>query len=64
MRIAALFVFHWLRTGSAAAALEAAGPSIWGVLKHTAEAGSRELQLVAAQYEFVNPSRPMQSVAC
>ncbi len=62
--IAALFLFHWLRTGSAAASLEAAGSAIWGVLKHTAEAGSAELQLVAAQAELVSPSRPMQSIAC
>jgi hypothetical protein len=34
------------------------------VLKHTAEAGSAELQLVAAQAELVSPSRPMQSIVC
>ncbi len=62
--IAALFLFHWLRTGSAVASLEAAGSAIWGVLKHTADAGSRELLLVAAQAEFANPSRPMRSVVC
>jgi len=62
--IAALFLFHWLRTGRAAAALEGAGSAIWGVLKHTVETGSRELQLVAAQHEFGNPSRPMRSAAC
>lgn len=62
--IAALFLLHWLRHGIAAEALEAAGSSIWGVLRQTAKAGSRELLLVAAQEEFVSPSSPMQSVAC
>jgi pyridoxine kinase len=54
--IAALFLFHRLTTGSAAAALEAAGSSIHGLLRRTAEAGSREIQLIAAQDEFVRPS--------
>ncbi len=60
--IAALFLFHRLKTGSAAAALEAAGSSIHGLLRHTAEAGSREIQLVAAQEEFVNPSARFRAV--
>ena len=55
--MAALFLFHWLRTGSAAAALEAAGSSLYGVLRLTQEAGSREILTVAAQNEFVAPSR-------
>lgn len=55
--IAALFLFHRLRTGDAARALEAAGSSIHGLLRRTAEAGSREVQLIAAQEEFVAPSR-------
>src|SRR6185437_4141367 len=54
--IAALFLFHRLNTGSAVAALEAAGSSVHGVLRRTAEAGSREIQLVAAQEEFVSPT--------
>jgi pyridoxine kinase len=54
--IAALFLFHRLRTGSVVAALEAAGSSIHGLLRRTAEAGARELRLVEAQEEFVNPS--------
>jgi pyridoxine kinase len=54
--IAALFLFHRLRTGDAVVALEAAGSSIYGLLRHTAEAGSREIQLIAAQEEFVTPS--------
>jgi len=55
--IAALFLFHRLRTGAAAAALEAAGSAIHGVLRRTLDAGSREILTVAAQDEFVTPSR-------
>ncbi len=62
--IAALFLFHRMRTGSAVAALEAAGSSIYGVLKRTAEAGSREILTVAAQEEFVAPSRMFRAEAC
>jgi pyridoxine kinase len=55
--IAALFLFHRLRTGSAVAALEAAGSSVYGLLRRTAEAGSREILTVAAQEEFVMPTQ-------
>ena len=55
--IAALFFVHYLGTGSARAALERAGSSVYGLLRRTADAGSRELVLVAAQDEFVQPSR-------
>jgi len=54
--IAALFLFYFLRTRSAQAALEAAGSAIHGLLRRTAEAGSREILTVAAQDEFVSPS--------
>jgi pyridoxine kinase len=54
--IAALFFVHWLRSRSAPSALSKASSSIYGLLKQTAEAGSRELLSVAAQEEFVNPS--------
>jgi pyridoxine kinase len=59
--IAALFLFHRLRTGSAHAALEAAGSSIHGLLRRTAESGSREIELIAAQEEFANPSVRFQA---
>jgi pyridoxine kinase len=62
--IAALFLYHRLRTGSAAAALEAAGSSVHGLLRHTAEAGSREIQLVAAQEEFVTPTQMFRATPC
>ncbi len=62
--IAALFLFHCLKTGSAQAALAAAGSSIYGLLRRTAEAGSREILTVAAQDEFVTPSRTFATIPC
>ncbi len=62
--IAALFLFHRLKTGSAVAALEAAGSSIYGLLRRTAEAGSREILTVAAQEEFVAPSEVFKASTC
>ncbi|HWT10749.1 MAG TPA: pyridoxal kinase PdxY [Roseomonas sp.] len=61
--IAALFLFHRLR-GGADAALSAAASSIFGLLRRTAEAGSREILTVAAQEEFVAPSRVFAATAC
>jgi pyridoxine kinase len=55
--IAALFFAHYLRANSAADALSRASSSVFGVLKRTADAASREILLVDAQEEFVNPSR-------
>ncbi|MFL9825459.1 pyridoxal kinase PdxY [Rhodoplanes sp. SY1] len=55
--IAALFFFHYMSTGSTAEALSRAGSSIFGLLKRTVAAGSREILTVAAQDEFVTPSR-------
>lgn len=55
--IAALFFVHYKRTLSSARALQAAASSIFGVLKCTHAAGSRELLLVEAQDEFVRPSQ-------
>jgi pyridoxine kinase len=61
--IAALFLFHRLH-GGADAALSAASSSIFGLLRRTAEAGSREILTVAAQDEFVAPSRVFAAVPC
>ncbi|SCX55495.1 pyridoxine kinase [Klenkia marina] len=58
--IAALFLAHWMSTGSAAQALGAAASSVFGLLRMTAEAGSREILTVAAQEEFVAPSRTFE----
>ncbi len=55
--IAAVFFVHYLRDGSAASALAKAASSIYGLLKRTREAGSREILTVAAQDEFVTPSQ-------
>jgi pyridoxine kinase len=55
--IAALFFAHWLRTGSVAQALSLAGSSIYGLLRRTADAGSREILLIEAQEEFVKPTQ-------
>ena len=62
--IAALFLFHRLRSGSAVEALERAGSSVWGLLRRTAEAGSREILTVQAQEEFVTPERMFRAAAC
>jgi len=47
--IAALFLFHRIASGSAVKALEEAGSAVHGLLRRTAEAGSREILTVAAQ---------------
>jgi pyridoxine kinase len=60
--IAALFLATWLRTGSAADALGRAAASVHGLLTRTAEAGSREILLIAAQDEFVAPTRTFDVV--
>ncbi|WP_407520433.1 pyridoxal kinase PdxY [Methylobacterium oryzisoli] len=61
---AALFLVHYARTRSAAQALGSTAASVYGLLRRTAEAGSREILTVAAQEEFVAPSRvfPIEAV--
>ncbi len=54
--IAALFLGKMLTERSPAAALVHAASATYGLLKRTAEAGSREILTVAAQDEFVKPS--------
>ena len=54
--IAALFFFHLLREGSIAEALSRATSSVFGLLRRTADANAREMLLVDAQDEIVNPS--------
>ena len=54
--IAALFLTHYLRTSSAAAAMARAAASIFGILKRTVDAGGSEMVLIEAQEELVNPS--------
>jgi pyridoxine kinase len=55
--VAALFFVHYARSRSAPLALGEAAASTYGLLKRTAEAGSREILTVAAQDEFVSPTR-------
>jgi pyridoxine kinase len=59
--IAALFFAHYLRSGSAADALARATSSVFGVLRRTADSGSREILLIEAQDEFVNPSQVFEA---
>jgi pyridoxine kinase len=54
--IAALFFFHYLRSGSAADALAAATSAVFSVLLRTRDAGTSEMALIAAQDELVSPS--------
>lgn len=61
--IAALFLVHRLETGSTKIALERATSSVFGLLRRTKEAGSREILTVAAQDEYVAPSRVFVSEA-
>lgn len=55
--IAALFFAHYLQNGRIEVALSCAASAIFGVLNATAEAGAREMLLIAAQDELVNPTR-------
>ncbi|OWL95784.1 pyridoxal kinase [Deinococcus indicus] len=55
--IAALFLGQYLKTGQAAQALSLSMSALFGLLSRTHAAGTREIQLVAAQDEFVKPAR-------
>ena len=44
--------------------MEAAASATFGLLRRTAEAGSRELLTVAAQEEFVSPSQWFTAEPC
>ena len=54
--IAALFYGHFLRTGDVAQALGLAMSALYGLLDITHRLNTREIQLVAAQDEFLQPS--------
>jgi pyridoxine kinase len=62
--IAALFLFHLLKTADAPTALSAAASAVHGIIRRTLEAGSRELLLIAAQDEIVYPTQHFAAVAC
>ena len=55
--VAALFFGHVLAGLAAGEAMSLSVSSLFGVLERTRQAGSREMALVAAQDEFVAPSR-------
>lgn len=54
--IAALFYGHFLRTGDVAQALSLAMSALYSLLDITHRLNTREIQLVAAQDEFLQPS--------
>jgi pyridoxine kinase len=53
----ALFLMHYLRTGLVGDAVANAASSVFGILSRTADEGSREMLLIAAQEELVKPSK-------
>ncbi len=55
--LAALFLGHYLKARDCAKALEAAVAAVFAVIAATHEAGTRELQLIAAQDEIAAPKR-------
>ncbi len=61
--IAALFFGHYLSSKDARTALENAVSALYRLLELTHRAGTREIQLIAAQDEFVRPSRVFAAVA-
>lgn len=54
--VAALFLAHYLRAFDPVEALEGAAAAIYAIFLATRRAGTRELQIVAAQDEFVDPT--------
>ncbi len=54
--ITALFLGHYLQTKSIKIALEQAVAGLYGLLEMTHQLNTREIQLIAAQNEFVHPS--------
>jgi pyridoxine kinase len=54
--IAALFLYHYLRSGAVAEALARSTSGLFGLLRRTLAAGAPELALIAGQDELVAPS--------
>ncbi|WP_448204481.1 pyridoxal kinase PdxY [Azospirillum sp. sgz302134] len=54
--VCALFLAHYLKAYDPARALEQAAAAIYAIFLTTRRLGTRELQLIAAQDEFVNPT--------
>ncbi|OYQ32474.1 pyridoxal kinase [Niveispirillum lacus] len=55
--VAALFLAKFLETGDGQLALSHAASAIYAVFKATRDAGQRELQIIAAQDQLVQPAR-------
>ncbi|GGJ89265.1 pyridoxal kinase PdxY [Deinococcus aquiradiocola] len=55
--IAALFFGHYLRSGRVDTALSLSMSALYALLERTHAAGTREIQLIAAQDEYVLPGR-------
>ena len=61
--VTALFLAHYLRSGrSVPAALSGMASAIFEVISATCNAGTRELQFIAAQDRLVRPSREFEVV--
>jgi pyridoxine kinase len=58
---AALYLAHLRTTGSPATALERTTASVFAVLQATIEAGTREIQLIAAQDAIAEPPRTFEA---
>ncbi|MFC6616358.1 pyridoxal kinase PdxY [Deinococcus radiophilus] len=61
--ITALFYGQYLRTGQADQALSLSMSALYALLERTHQAGTREIQLVAAQDELARPSRVFEAQA-
>jgi pyridoxine kinase len=59
--IAALFLAHYLRSGTVGEALARSASALFGVLSKTLEAGSQEILFVAAQDELVKPTQMFEA---
>ncbi len=55
--VAALFLGHYLKSGQVEAALSLSVSALYALLEYTHRAGTREIQLVAAQNEYDRPGR-------
>lgn len=52
-----MFLGHYLKTGNLAQSLESAVSAMYGLLLLTHQMNTREIQLIAAQDEYIKPSR-------
>jgi pyridoxine kinase len=59
---AAVFLSQWLSGATPTEALERTAARVYGVLRITTESGQRELQLVAAQDELIDPRDEFRAV--